>query len=372
MIQGARQFRDRYWERGAPGRETPAVLTKQLYQLWLVGLLLKLIGSSWDVSWHFKWLRDDLAPPHLINTVGTVIVVGLTLFHTFTGYGGDKLTIRLMQVGSGIFLIALPIDVINHRVNGLDITSWSGSHALLYLGTAVMLAGAIRGWMQNYPEGKARTLGLAALWFFFLENVWFPNQHQEYGVRALQAYDSGRPEAEPILLKFAADQLGVPVGREAVVNFALPIADWVYPVWGLVAAAIVLVVARRTIGRRWAATAVAAGYVAYRCLIWPLLAGIDFPKSAVPLFLVLVGLAIDAAHALDMPTPAKAVLGSAAVTTVGYVGIWFQQEYLWGPPISFSSAAVTAVLLAVLWTVGDLVIHRPAGVTRRAGLTAAS
>ena len=32
-------------------------------------------------------------------------------------------------------------------------------------------------------------------------------------------------------------------GREAVVNFALPIADWVYPVWGLVAAAIVLVIA---------------------------------------------------------------------------------------------------------------------------------
>ncbi|HEX7304549.1 hypothetical protein [Lentzea sp.] len=359
MIQGARQFRDQYWERGVPGRETPASLTKQLYRLWLVGLLLKLIGSSWDVSWHFKWLRDDLAPPHLINTVGTVIVVALTLFHTFTGYGVDKLTLRLMQIGCGIFLVALPIDVINHRINGLDITSWSGSHALLYLGTAVMLAGAIRGWMKYFPEGNARTFGLVALWFFFLENVWFPNQHQEYGVRALQAYDNGRPEAEPILLQFAADQLGVPVGREAVVHFALPIADWVYPVWGLVAAAIVLVIARRTIDRPWAATAVVGGYVAYRCLIWPLLSGIDFPKSAVPLFLVLVGLAIDAAHAVKMPTPAAAVLGSAAVTTVGYVGIWFQQEYLWGPPIAFASAAVTAVLLAVLWTVGDMMIHRP-------------
>ena len=215
MIQGVRQFKDQYWERGEPARETPAALTKQLYQLWLVGLLLKLLGSSWDVSWHFKWLRDDLAPPHLINTVGTVIVVGLTLFHTFTGYGVDKLTLRLMQIGCGIFLVALPIDVINHRINGLDITSWSGSHALLYLGTAVMLAGAIRGWMKYFPDGAMRTFGLVALWFFFLENVWFPNQHQEYGVRALQAYDSGRAEAEPILLQFAADQLGVPVGRVA-------------------------------------------------------------------------------------------------------------------------------------------------------------
>ncbi|SDF58401.1 hypothetical protein SAMN05216553_102174 [Lentzea fradiae] len=351
-------FRDRYWERGAAGRETPPELARQLYRWWLAGLLLKLIGSSWDVSWHFKWLRDDLAPPHLINTVGTVIVVALTLFHTFTGYGADRLALRLMQTGCGIFLVALPIDVINHRVNGLDITSWSGSHALLYLGTAVMLAGAIRGWAGYFPEGNGRTFGLVALWFFFLENVWFPNQHQEYGVRALQAYDDGQAEAEPILLQFAADQLGLPVGREAVVHFALPIADWVYPVWGLVAAALVLVIARRMIGRRWTATAVVGAYVAYRCLIWPLLAGIDFPKSAVPLFLVLVGLAIDAVHAVDLPTPATAALGAVAVTTAGYAGIRFQQEYLWGPPISFSSAAVTAVLLALLWTAGDAAVHR--------------
>lgn len=355
MVQGVRQFRDQYWERGEPGRETPAALTKQLYQLWLVGLLLKLIGSSWDVSWHFKWLRDDLAPPHLINTVGTVIVVGLTLFHTFTGYGGDKPTIRLMQVGCGIFLVALPIDIINHRINGLDITSWSGSHALLYLGTAVMLAGAIRGWMKYFPEGNARTFGLVALWFFFLENVWFPNQHQEYGVLEIASWDRGDPYAEPSLLQFAADQIGRPVDRESIVQFSLPIADWVYPVWGLVAAALVLVLARRTIGTPWAATAVAGGYVAYRLLIWPLLGVADFPLSAVPVFLLLIGLAVDAAHLGRLPAPLAAVLGSAAVTGLGYGGIWAQQELDAAPPILYPSAAATFVVLAVLWLVVDRV-----------------
>ncbi|TWP53036.1 hypothetical protein FKR81_08065 [Lentzea tibetensis] len=359
MIQGVRQFRDQYWERGEPGRETPRRLVEQLYVLWLAGLLLKMLGSSWDVAWHFKWLRDDLAPPHLINTAGSVIVVALTLFHTYTGYGADRASLRLMQWGCGIFLVALPIDVINHRINGLDITSWSGSHALLYLGTAIMLAGAIRGWLKYFPEGRARTFGLVALWFFFLENIWFPNQHQEYGVRALQAWDAGSPEAEPILLKFAADQLGIAVGRESTARFALPIADWVYPLWGLVAAGLVLVIARRTINKPWAATAVAGGYVAYRCLVWPILQGIDFPASAVPLFLVLVGLVIDVVHLLKVSVPVAALLGSAAVTTVGYVGIWTQQEYLLAPPIYFPSAAATFVLLAVLWTVGDLLIHRP-------------
>ena len=353
MNTGARarvaEFRDQYWERGEPGRETPAELARLLYRLWLVGLLLKLLGSSWDVAWHFKWLRDELAPPHMINTVGTVIVVGLTIFHTFTGYGVDRIALRLMQFGTGVFLIALPIDLINHRINGLDITSWSGSHALLYLGTGIMLAGAIRGWMRYYPVGRAGTWGLAALWMFFLENTWFPNQHQEYGVIALGAWDAGKPEAEPILLQFAADQIGRPVDRTAVLSFALPIADWVYPLWGLVSTGLVLVLARRTVGRRWTATAVAAGYVVYRCLIWPVLMGVDFPTSALPLFLVLVGVCVDVAHLASLPALSAALLGSAAVTGIGYGGIWVQQQWLEAPPILYPSAAATFGLLAAGW-----------------------
>ncbi|GAA1349722.1 hypothetical protein [Saccharothrix algeriensis] len=352
------RWRDRYWERGEPGRATPPELVSGLYRLWLLGLLLKLLGSSWDVAWHFKWLRDELAPPHLINTVGTVVVVGLTLFHTYTGYGADRRALRLMQWGTGVFLVALPIDLINHRVNGLDITSWSGSHALLYLGTAIMLAGALRGWLRLFPASRWRLPGLAALWFFFLENAWFPNQHQEYGVLEIASWDRGDPYAEPILLQFAADQIGRPVDRESMVRFSLPIPDWVYPVWGLVVAALVLVVARRTIGGRWSATAVAAGYVAYRCLIWPLLAGADFPLSAVPVFLVLVGLAVDVAHLGRVPAPVAAVLGAAAVTGLGYGGIWAQQALDAAPPIDFPSAAVAFALLAALWAVGDAVARR--------------
>jgi hypothetical protein len=354
------QFRDQYWERGEPGRDTPRPLVELLYKLWLIGFALKLIGSSWDVAWHFKWLRDELAPPHMINTVGTVIVVGLTIFHSFTGYGTDRTGLRLMQWGTGIFLVAVPIDLINHKAFGLDITSWSGSHALLYLGTAIMLAGAIRGWLKLYPQGRMRVFGLTGLWFFFFENAWFPNQHQEYGVVSLAHWDAGAPDAEPILLQFAADRIGHAVDRAAVLRFALPIADWVYPVWGLVAAGLVLVLARRTIGKPWAATAVAGGYVAYRCVIWPLLAGVDFPVSAIPLFLVLIGLCVDVAHLGKLPTPAAALLGSAAVTAVGYGGIWAQQEWISAPPIFFPSAAATFILLATLWTTGDYLLHRRA------------
>nr|BFE81655.1 hypothetical protein GCM10020093_042560 [Planobispora longispora] len=247
-----------YWTRGQAGRETPPELFRVLYFGWLAAFTLKVLGASWDVSWHFKWLRDDLAPPHLLNSVGTVIVVALTIIHVYTGYGVDRTAQRLIQWGTGTFLIAVPLDLINHRVNGLDITSWSPSHMLLYIGTFFMLAGVIRGWFTGAPPGRVRTLVLGGLFVFMFENVWFPAQHQEYGVFGIRAWDAGKPEAEPILLQFAADQMGRAIDREMVVRFALPVPDQVYPLYAAMAAMIVLVFARAMIGKMFAATAVAA------------------------------------------------------------------------------------------------------------------
>ena len=113
---------------GKAGRETPPDLFRVLYLGWLVAFSFKVLGASWDVSWHFKWLRDDLAPPHLLNSVGTAIALALTIIHGYTGYGVDQPGAAAIQWGTGVFLVAVPLDLINHRVNGLDITSWSPSH----------------------------------------------------------------------------------------------------------------------------------------------------------------------------------------------------------------------------------------------------
>src|SRR3954447_18747741 len=78
-----RAFLRTYWTRGVPDRPTPESVQVLMLRWWLVALLFKLLGSSWDVSWHFKWLRDDLAPPHLLNTVGTGIAIALILTHSF-------------------------------------------------------------------------------------------------------------------------------------------------------------------------------------------------------------------------------------------------------------------------------------------------
>jgi hypothetical protein len=337
-----------FWTRGEAGRETPPDLFRVLYFGWIGAFVLKVFGASWDVSWHFKWLRDDLAPPHLLNSVGTAIVVALTIVHSYTGYGVDRAAQRLIQWGTGAFLIAVPIDLINHRVNGVDITSWSPSHMLLYLGTAFMIAGVIRGWYVYAPEGRRRTIVLGAFCVFFLENTLFPSEHQEYGVLELASWDRHAPYAEPSLLNFAANQMGRPLDRGMVEKFSLPAPDWVYPMWFGIAAVLVLVVARAMIGRRWSATTVACVYIGYRAAIWPLLVLFHFPPSAVPFFLLGAAVCVDLAFLVRLPA-ARAVLGAVLATAAVYGGLMLQDRLLEAPPYLLASAPVTAVLLGAGW-----------------------
>lgn len=357
-----------YWKRGAAGQPTPDWVMRFCYRTWVVALIFKLLGSSWDMSWHFKWLRDDLAPPHLINSVGTVMVCVLVAIHSYTGMGVDRRALRLMQVGTIVFLIAAPLDVINHSLNGLDITSWSPTHGLLYLGTAIMALGAIDGWLKGTAPGRARTFVLTALWVLFLENMFFPNGQQEYGILSLRAWDRGNPTGEPSLLQFAADDIGRPVDREAILHFALPIDDWVYPVWGIGVMALVLATARHTLARTWAATTVAGLYVLYRAVIWPLLMWTDFPTSTVPFYLVGVGLGVDLAFRVGRGHRVlTAGVGALLVTAFGYGMLWLQSQFRpWvlghsltesAPPVAYWTVPIVLVGIAALWAAATPVAH---------------
>ncbi|UOY03442.1 hypothetical protein [Blastococcus sp. PRF04-17] len=300
-----------YMTPGRPGRVTTETELRWIYTAWLGAFLLKMFGSTWDVSWHFRWLRDDLAPPHLLNSAGTALVVGLVIFHSYTGYGVDRRALRLMQWGIGLFLIAVPIDIVNHRINGLDITSWSPSHALLYFGTAVMLAGAIRGWWLYAAPGRVRDLVSLGLWLFFVENAIFPNQHQEYGVLSLAAYDAGRTTAEVELLDFAREQGQTPE------MFMLPVPSWVHPAWLICAGLLSLVVARKLVGYRWTATIIAATYLAYRAVMWLALVGMGFPPSVLPLALLAGAVLIDLTVTWRVPGWLAGVLVTAGVYGAG-------------------------------------------------------
>jgi hypothetical protein len=348
-----RWFRAAYVTPGRPGRPTTQTELTWIYSAWLGAFLLKMLGSSWDVSWHFRWLRDDLAPPHLLNSAGTAIVVGLVLLHSYTGYGVDRRALHLMQWGIGTFLVAVPVDLVNHRINGLDITSWSSSHGLLYLGTAIMLAGAIRGWWLYAAPGRVRNLVSLGLWLFFVENALFPNQHQEYGVLSLAAYLDGRTTAEPQLLDFAAAQGQTPT------MFMLPVPSWVHPAWLVCAGLLALVVARRLVGMRWTATALASAYLAYRAVMWLGLVGLGFPPSVLPLVLFVGAVLVDVAVARRVP----GWVAGPAVAAAVYAGAVVQDELGLLPPWNWWSVLPVAVGFGLLWALVD-VLGRSAWLAR--------
>jgi hypothetical protein len=352
-IASVKWFWPAYMTPGRPGRATDQTELNWIYLAWLGAFLLKMLGSSWDVSWHFRWLRDDLAPPHLLNSAGTAVVVGLVIFHSYTGYGVDKKALRLMQWGIGAFLIAVPIDILNHRINGLDITSWSPSHGLLYLGTAIMLAGAIRGWWLYAAPGRIRDLVSLGLWLFFVENALFPNQHQEYGVLSLEAYDAGRTTAEPQLLDFAAAQ------GQSPAMFMLPVPSWVHPTWLVCAGLLSLVIARKMVRLRWTATTIVAAYLLYRAVMWLILVGMNFPPSVLPLVLLVGAVLVDLCVTYRVPGWLAGLLTTGIVYAVG-----FGQEALGLlPPWNWWSAIPVAVGFAVLWTAVDL-LERSAWLAR--------
>jgi hypothetical protein len=249
-----------------------------------------------------------------------------------------------MQVGIGMFLVAIPADIVNHRINGLDITSWSPTHALLYLGTAIMLAGAIRGWWLYAAPGRTRNVIALGLWLFFVENVLFPNQHQEYGVLSLRDYTAGHTTAEPSLLDFAASQGQTPT------QFMLPVPSWVHPAWLVCAGLLTLVVARRVVGLRWTATALAATYLGYRALAWALLVAGGFPPSDLPFVLLAGAVLVDLAVSWRLPGALAGVLVAAGVYGAGAL----QEAAGLLPPWSFWSGVPAAAGLAVLWTGVDL------------------
>jgi hypothetical protein len=240
--------------------------------------------------------------------------------------------------------------VINHRVNGLDLTAWSPSHLLLYTGTAIMVVGVLRNWHRTYPRdgpfARQWHLGLVALFAFLFEDLYFPTGQQEYGVLEVASWLRGTPSAEPSLLSFAAGQLGRPVDDVALQHFAMPIAPWVYPVWVIAVCVPLLVVARMLVGRRWTATAVVAGYVGYRCVIWPLLTVGTFPPSYLPFWLLPLAVAVDVVFLLRVPPYPRAVLGGCALAVLGYGALWLS-TVLTGTPVDLAYLDIARIRAAV-------------------------
>jgi hypothetical protein len=282
-ISDWRERLDRQFSTSATDQQT----IRAVFVLWLVAFFLKHAGSGWDVAWHFRYVFGALEPPHWLNMVGNTIAITLIIFQTMTGKAVERNGFLVMQGAFVVFLIHMPLDVLNHYVFGLDVTVWSPTHMLGFAATTVMMGGLLYSWLKLADPGRWRLVIALLCWVFLLDDAIYMLSQQEYGVIALAAYARGATTASPELLAQA--------GRspEQFVEGGIP--HWVYPIWMLLTSTAVLLAARRRLGWRWAATTVALIYLAYRVIGWILLSTFGFPVSFIPVMLLLVAFVIDIA-----------------------------------------------------------------------------
>ena len=95
----------RHWHSGAPLdtnlADFPTV--RVVFGLWIAAFILKHIGASWDVAWHFRFLRDDLIPPHIVNLSGNFLTLGLLYYQYLTRTAVERTGFLMLLAGFALF-----------------------------------------------------------------------------------------------------------------------------------------------------------------------------------------------------------------------------------------------------------------------------
>ncbi|MDQ2716968.1 MAG: hypothetical protein M3Z08_18850 [Chloroflexota bacterium] len=220
----------------------------------LLGALVFLEGTSWDIQWHSYIGRDrTLIPPHLMMLSGVALsgVAGLlTVLIESWWARRNQLVVQHSQAFAGVFAgplgsyvvgyaallaaVAFPLDAYWHTLYGIDVAIWAPFHIMFVssmgvvaLGAAYMLASVARLAAGNGMK-RAATLGVALALATFLSL---------FTLLLFDALDDGNT----INLEFMT------------LNF--------FPLLSDILVALSLVVAAIAIPWRWAATLVAACYL---------------------------------------------------------------------------------------------------------------
>lgn len=321
----------------------------QLLWLWVLAFGLKLVGATADASWHFKYLRETLAIPHVINIIGNFVGFGLLIYQLVQRRFLDKKGFWVTWWGAVAFIVAAPLDDLYHRIYGLDLTSWSPPHYALYFGTFLMLLGCLRmtvGLRSKLPHSSYLWIaGLLA--FFLMEDVAFPMVQQEYGSIVIMLNQLGQWHSAPDLLALVNDVYYHAYGM-------LP--TWLYPVYLVGSYLFTMSLARQLTGLRWGATLTTGLYFGFRILAKLVLGNLmGLPISYIPLFMLAVAVLVDlTARQADwrIRLPLTAVAGTGLVWLSGWISpMLVDYTPLWPMnawPLALAAAVVGLAASAVV------------------------
>lgn len=286
----------------------------------LAALALKYVGASWDVSSHFRTTQDTANPAHIVNLVGNFLLAGLLLAQWRTHRPEERRPLLAAIGGMCVVGLAVPLDIAWHKVHGLDLTTWSPTHMLLFYGTAfacfglVLLLLAHVGWRWNDAAARPRLpwaawLLLTVLLARTLAPLLFPASFNEFAAVGAENLRTGQSlyAVDGTLVDFAA-------GFHDLPNADLPHA--LYPGYTLAVAAAFATAVRRLSRVPGLATAAAAAYVAGRVASDVAAHAAGFPTSAIPAHALLAALAVDAVW--SVPRIPRVVTSSALATGLAY------------------------------------------------------
>lgn len=321
---------------------------------WMVAFGLKTIGAAWDASYHFKNLRDLTQLPHVVNALGLFLVMILWVRMWRGEVGRPRGAWRVIGAGIGWFFISIWIDDAYHRRFGIDLTTWSPAHFMLYAGTGIMLLGLL---LQVRSDARLRliskrvvfTLQIMLLIFIF-DGFWFPLLQQEQGVIAYDMWQHGRTIAGPELLALLKNPYAQIYGG---------VPEWVYGVYASFSIAFIGVLASTLLHKRYAPLMIGSGYIAFRVLMNMIFAATTYPTSTIPYALLLAGWLWALIYSKQWPVAQsfKAAVGIVAITGSLYVMNVLPNTPPLHPPMPLSSLPLAASAAAAGMAVAKLLLR---------------
>jgi hypothetical protein len=252
----------------------------KFYRLWVLAFFLKFVGSAWDASYHFKYLFEKYSIPHIVNFSG--FALGLILLYTEWRRPQfmDRFSRNLTTVGYTLFLVGIPLDFSYHIAFGIDLTTWSPTHFIYYIGTMIMIIGVWRGYFlwtkETVPTWKSNHTWFA---MFVLEDLVFPNMQQENGAISYDQYTHHASIAsEQILLLISNPKSQIFGG----------IPDWIYPNYSVLVVSMFVLMVSLICRNRLISIAAAILYIALRFVGKAIFFSIHYPTSYVPVTIILI------------------------------------------------------------------------------------
>lgn len=250
------------------------------YRLWAMAFLLKFAGSSWDASYHFKYLFEEYSIPHLVNFAGFLLGAVLLIKEWRKSKHLERLSRNIISVGYVLFLIGIPLDFSYHIAFGIDLTTWSPTHFIYYIGTGMMIMGVWRSYTlcTNQTNLSWRSLHT---WFgmFMIECLIFPCMQQENGAISYWQYIHRQSIASKEILDLISEPSSQIFGG---------VPSYVYPIYTFIVLTLFTMITNKILRNGKIAIAATAFYLVCRILAKGIYELVNYPTSYIPLTILII------------------------------------------------------------------------------------